>query len=71
MTAHEFIRACYLNAEPSVDLDKTNEPVDCTKHTLKESLWNKIVNEYAGDDHNKLTDAAMWCLCSGPQLVAD
>ena len=38
MTAHEFIRACYLNAEPSVDLDKTNEPVDCTKHTLKESL---------------------------------
>lgn len=70
MTAHEFIRACYLNAEPSVDLDSVNEPVDCRNHTLKESVWERLVKEFAGDDYNRSVDAAMWCLCSGPQLVA-
>lgn len=70
MTAHEFIRACYLNAEPSVDLDTVNDPVDCRKHTLKESVWQNLVDEYAGDNYGKRVDAAMWCLNSGPQLVA-
>lgn len=71
MTGHEFIKMCYLLAEPSVDIDETAVPIDCTKHTLKESVWERIVNAYAGDDHNKSVDAAMWCLNSGPQLVAD
>lgn len=71
MTAKEFIRACYLNAEPSVDVeDESVKKIDCTKHTLKESVYENLVNEYAGDDHNKRVDCAMWCLCSGPQLVA-
>lgn len=71
MDAKEFIRLCYLLSEPSVDLDKTTEKVDCSKHTLKCSVWDAILRAYAGDDKAKRTDAAMWCVCSGPQLVED
>lgn len=30
---NDFVRACYLNSEPSVDLTATEETVDCTKNS--------------------------------------
>ncbi len=67
-----FIREIYLNATPSVDLALITEEksVDCTKHTIPCSVYDRIVAEYAETEDDKMA-AFMFMLQSGPQLVRD
>lgn len=72
---NEFVRACYLNSEPSVDLTATEEPVDCCEHTLTLSAYKKLVEELKTALCGKVNEqdvnlaCNMWVLQSGPQLV--
>ena len=65
-----FIREVYLRSEPSVDLDLVTEPksVDCTKHTIKMSVYNALIDEFCESEKER-GYAAMFMLMSGPQLV--
>lgn len=65
-----FVREVYLRSEPSVDLDLVpdGEQVDCTKHTLKMSVYDKLLEEFCEKDGDR-TDANLFMLRSGPQLV--
>lgn len=72
---NDFVRACYLNSEPSVDLTATEEPVDCCKHKLSKSVFTRLVDELKTALCGKVNEqdvnmaCAMWVLQSGPQLV--
>ena len=72
---NDFVRACYLNSEPSVDLTATEEQVDCCHHKLALSVYKKLVDELksalCGKVNEQDVDLAcnMWALQSGPQLV--
>lgn len=74
---NDFVRACYLNSEPSVDLTATEETVDCTKHKLLMSKYQELVKELADALEDKVSYSDvnvacnMWMLESGPQLVND
>lgn len=65
-----FVREVYLRSEPSVDLDLVpdGEQVDCTKHTLKMSVYDKLLEEFCEKDGDR-TAANLFMLRSGPQLV--
>ena len=72
-----FIRECYLRSEPSVDLNEvtSDNPIDCCKHRLAETEYEKILQEYGVTDergnaieHDWLCGCNMWMLQSGPQL---
>ena len=67
-----FIREVYLRSEPSVDLQLVpdGEQVDCTKHTIKMSVYDKICEEYCESEDDKF-GANMFMLNSGPQLIED
>ena len=71
-----FMRECYLRSVPSIDLDlitgEGNDKVDCTKHTLKASEYNKILDEFGvSEDEGYLLACNMWMLQSGPHLEND
>lgn len=72
---NDFVRACYINSEPSVDLTSTEEPVDCREHKLTESKYKELVEQlktalYGHVDERDVNVAcAMWMLQSGPQIV--
>lgn len=72
---NDFVRACYLNSEPSVDLTATEEPVDCCKHKLALGVYKKLVEELKSALYGKVNEqdvdvaCNMWALQSGPQLV--
>lgn len=70
----KFIRECYLRSVPSVDLDQvtSDNPVNCSKHTLAYSEYDKILEEFGvNQDHNLQLACNMWMLQSGPLLVDD
>ena len=72
---NDFVRECYLNSTPSVDLTATEEPVDCCAHKLsvakykelQEELIVALLGQTTADNVRLATN--MWCLQSGPQLV--
>lgn len=71
MDAKAFIREVYLRSVPSVDLDLVpeDEIVDCTKHTLLISEYEKILAEFGVEAGTCLmSDCNMFILMSGPQL---
>ena len=67
-----FIREVYLRSTPSVDLDLVpdGEKVDCTKHTIKCSEYDKLLAEYCENSNEKMA-CNMFMLQSGPQLIED
>ena len=67
-----FIREVYLRSVPSVDIDLLNEgeKVDCTKHTIKFSVYDALIAEYCETPDDKMA-CNMFMLQSGPQLVED
>lgn len=67
-----FIREVYLRSTPSVDLDllAEGEQVDCTKHTLKCSEYDKLLDEFCENKDERFA-CNMFMLRSGPQLVND
>lgn len=74
---NDFVRECYLNSTPSVNLTTTGDPVDCRAHKLSvtkyEELQAKLCEVLRGkvpeQDIRMATN--MWCLQSGPQLVEE
>lgn len=67
-----FVREVYLRSTPSVDLDllAEGEQVDCTKHTIKCSEYDKLLAEFCENSDEKFA-CNMFMLHSGPQLVED
>ena len=73
----DFIRACYLASEPSIDLNEVSEdnPIDCCKHRLSQEKYCELQKELAATLVGKATSddvmfaTNMWCLQSGPQIV--
>lgn len=67
-----FIREVYLRSVPSVDLDLVpeGEKVDCSKHTLKMSEYDKLLNEYCENTDERFA-CNMFMVQSGPQLIED
>lgn len=67
-----FIREVYLRSTPSVDLDllPDGEKVDCTKHTMKCSVYDELLEEFCETSDEKFA-CNMFMLQSGPQLVED
>ena len=65
-----FVREVYLRSTPSVDLDLVTEEksVDCTKHTILMSVYDKLLDEYCESSDERM-QANMFMLMSGPQLV--
>lgn len=72
---NDFVRACYLNSEPSVDLTATEEQVDCCQHKLRMSVYTRLVDELKAALYGKVNEqdvnvaCNMWALQSGPQIV--
>ena len=71
MTFGDFVRECYIQSTPSVDLDALgeNEKVNCSDHKLLTSKYEELLKEFAGDDHDKIVGCNMWMLQSGPTLM--
>ena len=65
-----FVREVYLRSTPSVDLDLVpdGEQVDCTKHTIKMSVYDSILEEYKEKEGDVIA-AAFFMLGNGPQLI--
>lgn len=63
-----FIREVYLRSTPSVDLDLVTEQVDCTKHTLKMSVYDELLAEFCENSDERFA-CNMFMVQSGPQLV--
>lgn len=64
------IREIYLRSVPSVDLDLVEEgkQVDCTKHTIKMSVYDAILDEFCENKEDRFA-CNMFMVQSGPQLV--
>ena len=67
-----FVREVYLRSTPSVDLDLVpdGEQVDCTKHTILMSVYERLLDEYCETEEDRMS-ANAFMLSSGPQLVRD
>ena len=65
-----FVREIYLRSVPSVDLNLVpdGEKVDCCKHTILMSVYDKVLKEFCESDSDRFS-ATMFMLQSGPQLV--
>lgn len=63
-----FVREVYLRSVPSVDLQAIEGKVDCTKHTIRMSVYDKILLEFSETDDDQFA-ANMFMLMNGPQLV--
>lgn len=76
-TFNDFVRECYLQSEPSVDINEVTEdnPIDCCKHKLRRGIYEKLMDKLTealrGKHKPSVPRSAcnMWCLSSGPQLV--
>ena len=76
-TFNDFVRECYLQSEPSVDIDKVtaDNPINCCKHKLRMNVYEKLMNKLAEALKGKREPSEvrmacnMWCLSSGPQLI--
>lgn len=70
MDLYAFARECYLRSVPSVDLDNVTKekPVNCSDHKLKESEYDKILDEFNVTAEQR-TGLNMWLLMSGPSLI--
>ena len=70
ISGKEFVREVYLRSIPSVDLDLVpdGEQVDCSKHTIKMSVYDELLAKYCENADEKFS-ANMFMLMSGPQLV--
>lgn len=68
-----FIRELYLRSEPSVDIDLVpeGEQVDCSKHTLKRSVYDKLLEEFCENSDDDRMQAQLMLIMMGPQLVDD
>lgn len=67
-----FVRECYLRSTPSVDLNNvtSDNPIDCCKHTLSVSEYEKILSEFDVQPNTDTYCACnMWLLQSGPNLT--
>lgn len=73
------MREVYLNAVPSVDLNEVSAdaPIDCRKHTIPESVYERIVSEFdlmdRGDGNDGLRaetrlSMGLWLLNGGPRI---
>ena len=71
MEIKEFIREVYLTATPSIDIEATNETIDCCNHKIKMSDYERILAEFSEGITDRVMWGNMWMLCSGPQLVED
>ena len=71
MTFGEFVRECYIQSTPSVDLNALgeNEKVKCSEHKLLTSKYEKLLKEFASEDSEKILGCNMWMLQSGPTLM--
>ena len=65
-----ILREMYLRSTPSVDLDLVpeGEQVDCSKHTMKMSEYEKLLEEFC-ENKDERFHAKMLMLNCGPQLV--
>lgn len=63
-----FVREVYLRSTPSVDLEIVEGQVDCTKHTIPMSVYDKLLEEFCENDDERMS-ANMFMLMSGPQLI--
>jgi len=65
-----ILREMYLRSTPSVDLDLVpeGEQVDCSKHTMKMSEYEKLLEEFC-ENKDERFNANMLMLNCGPQLV--
>lgn len=70
ISGKDFVREVYLRSTPSVDLDLVTEQVDCTKHTIRMSVYDELLAEYCENADERFA-ANMFMLRSGPQLVED
>lgn len=66
--AEKFIRAIYLAASPSIDIDKAEQIVPW-EHTLTVSRYEELLKESAGDDRNIRLYCNMFMLDKGPKLI--
>lgn len=66
--AKEFIRAVYMAASPSIDIDKA-ERIVSWEHTLTVSRYEELLKEFAGDDRNIILSCNMFMLDKGPKLI--
>ena len=71
MNAQEFIREVYLAATPSIDIEATNETIDCCAHTIKLSDYERLLEEFAQGDRWLTLSANIWMCQSGPKVVKD
>lgn len=67
MTGQEFVQVIYAASEPSIDFMNA-EKVIPWEHKLKMSVYEELLNEFAGDDRDKRFSANMFMLDKGPQL---
>lgn len=67
-----ILREMYLRSTPSVGLDLVpeGEQVDCSKHTMKMSEYEKLLEEFCENNDERFY-ANMLMLNSGPQLIED
>lgn len=71
MEAREFMREVYLAATPSIDIEATNETIDCRNHKIKMSDYERILAEFSEGITDRVMWGNMWMLSSGPKLVED
>lgn len=71
MEIKEFIREVYLTATPSIDIEATNETIDCRNYKIKMSDYERILAEFSEGITDRVMWGNMWMLSSGPQLVED
>lgn len=57
-----------MRSVPSVDLETVVGQVDCCKHTILMSVYERIQSEFCESDDDRFA-ANMFILMSGPQLV--
>ena len=62
-----FVREVFLRSTPSIDVDKVEEQIDCTKHSIKSCESEKILEEYCETEEDRKS-AYGFIVFSGPQL---
>lgn len=63
-----FVRELYLRSFPSVDLKKISGQVDCRLHTIKASVYQKLIEEFC-ETQEEVIAANMFMLNSGLKIV--
>lgn len=73
-----FLRECYLNAEPSIDLRSVSETINPSEYKLKLSVYNRLLHEWGvtdadgnAIDEQLLLGVGFFCMDKGPTWVDD